>query len=123
MLPPAARLRRSSEFRDVVRRGRRARSNRLLVYTVLGDGRAGEVQPEVGFIVSKAVGISVVRHRVTRQLRALMHARLGALVPGSHVVIRALPAAAGASSVRLGRDLDRALSRAGAMAEPGGGAE
>lgn len=65
----------------------------------------------VGFVVSKAVGGSVVRHRVTRRLRAQVFARLERLPSGSGTVVRALPAAADADSAALGRDLDRALER------------
>jgi ribonuclease P protein component len=65
----------------------------------------------VGFVVSKAVGNSVVRHRVSRRLRHLMRDRLGTLPPGCALVIRALPAAAAASSADLGIDLDAALRR------------
>jgi ribonuclease P protein component len=65
----------------------------------------------VGFVVSKAVGNSVVRHRVTRQLRHLVAGRLGTLPADCSLVVRALPAAAGASSSELGADLDGALRR------------
>lgn len=68
--------------------------------------------PRVGFVVSRAVGGSVVRHTVTRRLRHLVRARLGALPAGSSVVVRALPGAATASSQQLGADLDAALERA-----------
>jgi ribonuclease P protein component len=66
-----------------------------------------------GFVVSKAVGNSVVRHRVTRRLRHLVSARLGTLPAGSSLVVRALPPAATASSAELGADLDAALRRLG----------
>jgi ribonuclease P protein component len=65
----------------------------------------------VGFVVSKAVGNSVVRHRVTRRLRHLVRDRLGTLPVDCALVIRALPAAAGATSGELGADLDGALRR------------
>jgi ribonuclease P protein component len=65
----------------------------------------------VGFVVSKAVGNSVVRHRVSRRLRHLVRDRLGTLAPGSTLVVRALPAAATASSAELGNDLDAAVRR------------
>jgi ribonuclease P protein component len=122
MLPAAARLRRSSEFGDVVGRGRRSRGRRLMVYAVRSAARGSDAQVGVGLIVSKKVGTAVVRHRVSRQLRALMRERLGSIVPGARIVIRAFPAAAGASSLRLGRDLDAALYRAGALRETGGDA-
>lgn len=64
-----------------------------------------------GLVVSKAVGGSVVRHRVSRRLRHLLATRLLDLPEGSRLVVRAAPAAATASSAALGADLDRALAR------------
>jgi ribonuclease P protein component len=78
----------------------------------LATGTASDCadQPaRVGFVVGKAVGGSVVRHRVQRRLRHLMRTRLGSLPAGALVVVRALPAAACASSAVLARDLDAAL--------------
>lgn len=68
--------------------------------------------PSVGFVVSRAVGNSVVRNRVKRRLRHLVRARLGLLPPGTRVVVRALPAAGSTPAAALGVDLDRALDRA-----------
>lgn len=68
-------------------------------------------QPRVGFVVSKAVGNAVVRHRVARQLRHLMRERIPVLSPGTLVVIRALPPAAAATSAELGRDIDKAARK------------
>jgi ribonuclease P protein component len=68
-----------------------------------------------GFVVSKAVGNSVVRHRVSRRLRHLVSARLGTLPAGSALVVRALPPSATASSAELGADLDAALRRLGLL--------
>ncbi|MCW2746868.1 MAG: rnpA [Nocardioidaceae bacterium] len=62
--------------------------------------------------MSKAVGNAVVRNQVKRRLRHLVSGRLGAVPAGASLVIRALPASAGASSVVLGRDLDAALAKA-----------
>jgi ribonuclease P protein component len=66
----------------------------------------------VGFVVSRAVGSSVVRSGVKRRLRAVMRARVPELGPGLLVVVRANPAAAGINSARLAADLDAGLSRA-----------
>jgi ribonuclease P protein component len=65
--------------------------------------------PRVGLVVSKAVGGSVVRHRVARRLRHVMRDRLDRLPPGTRMVVRALPKSAAADSTRLGSDIDRAL--------------
>ena len=48
---------------------------------------------------------------VKRRLRHLLRARLGELPPGSAIVVRALPAAAAATSAELDRDLAGALHR------------
>lgn len=63
----------------------------------------------MGFVVSKAVGGSVVRHRVVRRLRHLLRDRLGQLPPGTQLVVRALPGCATADSARLAADVDSAL--------------
>jgi ribonuclease P protein component len=70
--------------------------------------------PVVGLVVGKSVGGSVVRHRVSRRLRAQLSARLDRLPAGSGTVVRALPAAADATSAELAADLDGALQRLGA---------
>jgi ribonuclease P protein component len=63
----------------------------------------------VGIVVSRAVGNSVVRHRVQRRLRHAVRSHLARL-GSSSVVIRALPAAAVAEFGDLHRDLDSCLS-------------
>ena len=68
--------------------------------------------PRVGFVVSRAVGNSVIRHRVQRRLRHLCRARLADLPAGSALVVRALAPAAEATYQELGADLDRCLERA-----------
>lgn len=69
----------------------------------------------MGFIVAKSVGGSVVRHRVSRRLRAVMALRVRSLPAGSATVVRALPTSAGASSAELAVDLDAAFERLAAM--------
>jgi ribonuclease P protein component len=76
--------------------------------------------PRVGFVVGKAVGNSVVRHQVTRRLRAVVLDELPRLPACADLVVRARPEAAAATSQQLRADLrsglDRVLSssRAGA---------
>ena len=69
-------------------------------------------RPVAGFVVSKAVGGSVVRHRVTRRLRHLVAPRLADLPATARLVVRALPPAATASSAELAADLDSGLRSA-----------
>ena len=77
------------------------------------DPAAGEPLPvaRAGFVVGRAVGGSVVRHRIARRLRHLVRDRLPLLPAGSLLVVRALPPAAGADSAQLGRDLDATFDR------------
>jgi ribonuclease P protein component len=109
MLPAGSRLHTSDDFAAVVRSGRRAGTRHLVVH-LLGTGR--ETAPRAGFVVSGKVGNSVVRHRVTRRLRPLVRQELSGLTAGTDVVVRALPAAATASSVDLARDLRSGLAAA-----------
>jgi len=74
----------------------------------------------VGIAVSRAVGDAVTRHRVQRRLRHLLAQRLSGLQPGSSVVVRVTPAAAGAASAELGSDLDRQLVRCERAVRTGG---
>lgn len=72
----------------------------------------------VGFVVGKAVGNSVVRHRVTRRLRAVAREELSRLPPTADLVVRARSEAATARSTDLRRDLSAGLDRLLAGAEP-----
>jgi ribonuclease P protein component len=110
VLPVAHRLRSSSDFTEVLRRGSRAGRSTLAVHLL--TAAPGDSAPaRAGLVVSKAVGGSVVRHQVARRLRALLAARLTGLPAGSRLVVRATPAAAQAPSHDLARDLDSALGR------------
>jgi ribonuclease P protein component len=111
------RLTTSAGFTTATRRGRRAGTRHLVLH--LGPAAAspaGAVQAvpaQVGFVVSKAVGNAVHRNRVKRRLRHLARERVDRLPDGAVLVVRALPAAAGATYTRLGQDFDAALRRLG----------
>ncbi|MEO9322349.1 ribonuclease P protein component [Nocardioides sp. C4-1] len=112
MLPATHRLVDGASFRDVTRRGRRASSHTVVTHLlVVPDAEVSVVAVKVGFVVSKAVGGSVVRGRVKRRLRHVVRTELPHLPPGSSLVVRALPASAEASSARLRRDLVSCLAR------------
>lgn len=74
-------------------------------------GDSGSAAPLVGFVVSRAVGPAVTRNLVKRRLRHLVRERVAGLPTASLLVVRALPAAAGATYETLGSDLDVALRR------------
>lgn len=102
---------RPADFTRVIRDGRRAGQPRIVAHFLPQSGSTESAR--VGLVVSKAVGNAVVRHRVSRQLRHQMGSRLDRLALGSMLVLRARPAAAGATSAVLGDELDRLFERLG----------
>ena len=125
VLPARSRLTDRDDFTTVVRRGRRSGRTLVVMHVLLpeaGSSVDGAVvgSSQVGLVVSKAVGGSVVRHRVARRLRHLMRDRLVDAPEGSRIVVRALPASAKADSTSLGADLDRALRGALSAKSAGG---
>jgi ribonuclease P protein component len=111
VLPARHRLVRGEHFAQAIRLGVRSGRRRLVVHLAVRDDRYADQVPLVGFVVSKAVGGSVVRHRVQRRLRHLMLPLLTRLPAGSLVVVRALPPAAASTSAELDADLRPALER------------
>ena len=104
MLPAAARMRRRAEFLAAVHYGRRAAKPLLSGHLML---RPGNDEPaRVGFIVSRAVGPSVVRNRVRRRLRHLVRGYLASLPGGSLLVLRAHSRAATARQADIAAELD-----------------
>lgn len=112
MLPRQHRLTRPDDFRRTIRAGSKVVTPTVIVYG-LRVGASGEPSeaaveaPRVGVTVNKAVGGSVVRHRVARQVRHTMAAWMGECPPSSSWVIRALPASAESKSLRS--DIDSAI--------------
>lgn len=131
MLPAEHRLTRAADFSATTRHGRRAGRTHVIVHlrrpdpgpALAAPGSGGRSSApassvggvRVGLVVSKSVGVAVVRHRVSRRLRHVAAALVGSLPPGTDVVLRALPAAAGASSVDLAADVRSGLVRLGAL--------
>ena len=111
MLPAVHRMRSSAEFREVVRRGRSVARRDVIVH--VRAGRAGSAR--VGIVVGRSVGGSVVRHRVTRRLRAQLAERVLRLPDGTCLVARARPSAAVVGSSELGGQLDSALNALGML--------
>jgi ribonuclease P protein component len=117
MLPAAHRLRRSKDFAQTVRRGRRSSRGSVVVHLTLPVAQPAEtgvvVEPaKAGFVVSKAVGAAVVRNKVKRRLRHLVAERLPQLPAGSVIVVRASADASARTYQELALDLDKALEGA-----------
>ena len=104
-------MRRSDDFAETVRRGRRAGRGSVVLHYLAPPPDPAPPPTRVGFVVGKAVGGSARRHRVARQLRHLVRDRLDRLPAGARLVVRAQQNAYGRPSQDLGHDLDAALDR------------
>jgi ribonuclease P protein component len=91
MLPAANRMRTAADFTHTTRRGTKVTRGAVVVYVAVHED---DSDPRVGLIVNKAVGNSVVRHRVSRRIRGAIAPLLPTLARGTCVVVRALPGAA-----------------------------
>jgi ribonuclease P protein component len=111
VLPSDNRMRSSADFSKVVRDGARVRRGSVVIHQLAGGPVTAA--PLIGLVVGRGIGQSVVRHRVSRRLRAQLALRLGRLPAASATVVRALPAASTATSTQLGHDLDAAFDRLG----------
>lgn len=108
MLPANARLRHKKEFQQAIKDGCRAGSPLLSGRLLIRPGSAEAAR--VGFVVSRKVGSSVVRHKLLRRLRHLARGYLESLPGGSLLVLRAHPRAATARQADLAAELDLVLS-------------
>lgn len=104
------RLRTNGDFKRALR-GRRITSSAFVLHA--GSTESLSTTGQVGFIVSKSVGNSVVRHRVTRQLRAIFLTRVDRLNSQDRFVVRALPAITTLPYQQLEEEIDLAFTSAG----------
>lgn len=104
---------RSAEFGATVKQGIRVAQPDLVIHARREAGVA--TGPRVGFVVSKAVGNAVDRHRVVRRLRHAARTVIADLDPADTVVIRALPNCRHAVSPRLEQEITAGVRRALAM--------
>lgn len=109
MLARAHRVRSGADFRETMRRGRKAVGPTAIVYARTGEPLA---PARFGIIVSKAVGGAVVRNRVKRRVRAICSMVASSIPSGTAIVIRMLPAAAEESWDTLREQLTTSIRRA-----------
>lgn len=107
---------RSAEFSATVKMGVRSVQPDLVVHARHEAGHADG--PRIGFVVSRAVGNAVDRHRVTRRLRHAARAVVFDLDPADRVVVRALPGSRHAMSARLEQELTAGVRRARELMVP-----
>ena len=106
MLAQENRLRSASEF-ALASKGMRVSGENFLLYVATPtDGEQAGAPVKVGLIVGKNVGGSVVRHRVSRQIRHAIAPHLPQFPAGTLLLFRAHPGAAGS----VERNLDSEIS-------------
>jgi ribonuclease P protein component len=109
VLPAESRLRRRRDFSAAVRQGSRSGRTLLTGHLLVPAGEE-DSPPRAGFVVSRSVGMAVVRNRVRRRLRVLVREYLSSLPGGSLLVVRANPQAATARQADLAAELDLVMS-------------
>ncbi|MDO4909133.1 MAG: ribonuclease P protein component [Corynebacterium sp.] len=116
MLPRQHKLSGTEAFTSTTRNGKKARTSSMLVSAYIPKAEASIVTwggPRFGFVISKKVGNSVVRHGLARKFRHICRKHVDILPKECSVVIRALPRAAEASSQDLEADFLQALNKLG----------
>ncbi|AKK12195.1 ribonuclease P protein component [Corynebacterium uterequi] len=116
MLPKRLKLSSPTQFSRVMRKGRKAGSRTVVVHVYDRSAESSPLPanvggPRFGLIVSKAVGNAVARHALSRRLRHVAAAMADELPSSYEIVLRALPAAATATSHQLAYDIAKALKR------------
>ena len=107
MLAKANRIVSATDYRRLVRSGRRARGSLTLAY----GRRSNPGDPlRMGVIVARNVGNAVVRNRVRRRIKAVGW-ELAHDVHGLDVVVRALPSAAAADFAGIDGEVRRLVDR------------
>jgi len=103
--PREARIRRSSEFREIAEVGRRHSSGAfvLIVRPTASRGR----RARLGITASRKVGNAVVRNRVKRRIREWFRRDGQALIAGHDAVVIARAAAAGLGAAETFTELSR----------------
>jgi ribonuclease P protein component len=109
------RLSRSRDFDAVYRHGRSASTRFLVLYWFPQEEPA---EPRFGFSVPRAVGNSVARNKIKRQLREVWRARLESVPTGQDYVLIVRPGLPEAVETNgfdwLGERVDEVLGKAAA---------
>ena len=87
MLPAALRLGKTPKITATLKSGRRIPSQNFVLHVV----STSATETKFAFAVSKKVGNSFVRHKITRRLREIVTKNLHLVPTGTEIVVRALP--------------------------------
>ena len=109
MLPKINRLTSSKDFQNITKTGVRVYSDAAVVYALANP--TSQKNAQVGFIVSKLVGNSVVRHKVSRHIRNVVKDLLETIPGNIQIVIRALPAITEKDFIELNKILTESINK------------
>lgn len=104
MLAQENRLRKASDF-ALAAKGVRVSGENFLLYVATPTGERSGAPVKVGLIVGKNVGGSVIRHRVSRQIRHAIAPHLPKFPLGTLLVFRAHPGAAKSAEKNVGQEI------------------
>lgn len=109
MLPAALRLGKTPKITATLKNGRRIASQNFVLHVVTSSAS----ESKFAFAVSKKVGNSVVRHKITRQLREIVTKNRYLVPPGSEIVVRALPKIIEADFQQLSEEFVASIKKMG----------
>lgn len=106
---------RSAEFGATVKGGVRVTQPDLVLHAHCVD--SDDDGPRIGFVVSKAVGNAVERHRVARRLRHASRGLIAEMDTRDRWVVRALPSSRGVGTGALEKQLCTGARRVRSLRE------
>lgn len=112
MLPAKYRLRRRGDVANVLSKGRKTPAGAVVIHSI----PANQPPTQFAFVVSKKVGNSVVRHRVTRVLRHIVAEQVTSFNPPQQIVVRALSKASQIPTEVIKADFVAAVAKVNACA-------
>lgn len=104
-------LKKNEAFRHVYRNGRSRADRTLVLYDLRNDTQRNRL----GITVSKKVGNSVVRHRITRLIRESYRLHESEFLPGYDMVVVARTGAAAATYFDIEKALLHLAGKAGLL--------
>ncbi len=109
MLPKLNRLTSTKDFQNVTKSGVRVYSDVAVIYALANP--TSQKNSQIGLIVSKVVGNSVARHKISRQLRNIVKDLLPTIPTNIQLVIRALPAINGKEYSDINQTLIESINK------------
>jgi ribonuclease P protein component len=107
--PKKLRLALSSDFQNLVKRGKRLKGDCL--YMIVGRAPDGRLKLAVS--VSKKIGGAVARNRLKRRIREIFRQNLEMFPRGAHILVGFREGAAGLDYGRLKEEVGRLLKQLG----------